>query len=86
MEIYVTQFSQPPVLSSVGFHSVFAHVELKKRAQFLFLGIKFRDHAKEEFSTVEPPLWEVKSVVFVCSLEHDQVSAEERCPSKGGVR
>ena len=25
-------------------------------------------------------LWEVKNVVFVCSYEHGQVSAYERCP------
>ena len=25
-------------------------------------------------------LWEVKNAVFVCSWEHDQVSAYERCP------
>ena len=31
-------------------------------------------------------LWEVKNVVFVCSWEHDQVSAYERCPPTGGVR
>ena len=31
-------------------------------------------------------LWEVKNVVFVCSKEHDQVSAYKRCPSTGGVR
>ena len=31
-------------------------------------------------------LWEVKNVVFVCSKEHDQVSAYERCPPTGVVR
>ena len=48
--------------------------------------------------TVEPPvsghprlmrgvrLWEVKNVVFVCSWEHEQVSAYERCPPTEGVR
>ena len=31
-------------------------------------------------------LWEVKNVVFVCSCEHDQVSAYEMRPPMGGVR
>ena len=30
-------------------------------------------------------LWEVKSVVFVCSWKHDQVSAYEGYPPTGGV-
>ena len=29
-------------------------------------------------------LWEVKNVMFVCSQEHDQVSAQERCPLMEG--
>ena len=29
-------------------------------------------------------LWEVKNVMFVCSWEHDQVSAYERCPLAEG--
>ena len=43
------------ILSSVSFHRFLAHV-LNWKKSFLLLGIKFRDHAKEE-AKQQPAKW-----------------------------